>query len=105
VFAELAVRVVAMPRASLRPENALTAGLMRREAIQLLVVAVACAAALLFHSRALNVVAAIVDLIALVLAAIAAIVAWRVGGRAAAVIVYVVAMAVFAVLALLNLAH
>ena len=94
-----------MRRASLRPENALTAGLMRREAIQLLVVAVASAAALLFHSRAVNVIAAIADLIALVLAAIAGIVAWRVGGRAASVALYAVAVVVFAVLALLNLGH
>ncbi len=78
---------------------------MRREAVQLFVVAVASAATLLFHSRAVNVIAAIVDLIALVLAGIAGIVAWRVGGRAAAVAFYLVAVVVFAVLALLNLGH
>ncbi len=94
-----------MQRSSLRPENALTAGLVQREAIQLLIVAVASASALLFHSRAVNVVAAIVDLIALVLAGIAAILAWRVGGRRAAVVLYVVAASVFAVLAVLNLRH
>jgi thiol:disulfide interchange protein len=94
-----------MQRSSLRPENALTAGLIQREAIQLLVVAVGSAAALLFHSRAVNVVAAIVDLIALVLAVIAAFLAWRVGGRTAAVALYVVAAVAFGVLAVLNLGH
>jgi hypothetical protein len=94
-----------MQRSSLRPENALSAGLVQREAIQLLVVAVASASALLFHSRAVSVVAAIVDLIALVLSAIAAFLAWRVGGRTGAVVLYVVAVVVFGVLAALNLRH
>ena len=92
-------------RSSLRPENALSSGLVRREAIQLLAVAVASAAALLFHSRALNVVAAVGDLIACALAAIAGVVAWRVGGRGRAVLLYVAGVAVFAVLAALNLRH
>jgi hypothetical protein len=97
--------VIVVQRSSLRPENALSSGLVRREAIQLLVVAVASAVALLFHSRAVSVVAAIADVIALGLAAIAGIVAWRVGGRPGAILLYVVAAAVFAALGLLNLRH
>jgi hypothetical protein len=97
--------VVAVQRASLRPENALSSGLLRREAVQLLVVAVASAAALLFHSRVVNVIAAVADFIALALAAIAGIVAWRVGGRGRGLLLYAVAAPVFALLALLNLQH
>jgi hypothetical protein len=89
---------------SFRPESALNARALRREGIQLAVVAAVTAAALLTGSRPLRVIAGVVDILALVLAAIAAIVAWRVGGRAASLGLYASAAAVFAVLAVANFA-
>ena len=78
---------------------------MRREAFQLAFFAALTAAALLAGSRFLNVIAAVIDIVGLLLAAVAALVAWRAVGRRGAVLVYVVAAIVFAALALLNLRH
>ena len=70
-----------MQRSALRPESAISPGLMRREALQLSAVAVVTALALLFESRAVSLIAAVVDVIAALLAAVAGVVAWRVAGR------------------------
>ena len=94
-----------MTRPALKPENALRAGVMRREAVQLAVVGVATGAALLFESRAVSLIATVADVVAALLAAVAAVVAWRVAGRGGAVLFYVAAVVVFAALALLNLRH
>jgi hypothetical protein len=84
-------------------ENALSSRLLRREGIQLGVVAAATAVALLFDVRVVGVIAGIVDVIFCAIAAIALIVAWRVSGPTWALLVYAVAIPVFAVLAVLNL--
>ncbi len=94
-----------MTRPSLRPEHTLSPGLMRREALQLSAVALVTALALLVESRAVSLIAAVVDGIAALLAAVAGVVAWRVAGRGGAVFFYLAAVVVFAVLALLNLRH
>ena len=94
-----------MQRSALRPENTLSLGLLRREALQLALVAMATAVALLFESRVVSLIAAVVDILAAALAAVAGIVAWRVGGRTGAVLFYLAAVLGFAVLALLNLRH
>jgi hypothetical protein len=94
-----------MRRPSLRPESSLSAGLIRREAIQLLVVAALAATPLLFASKPANVIAAVIALIALGLSAIAGLVAWRVGGRTPALGLYGLAAVVFALLAIANLQH
>jgi hypothetical protein len=90
-------------RSSLRPENSLTARLLRREALQLGVIAVASAAVLAFHSRTFGIVAGIVDIGACLLAAVALAVAWRAAARGGALGIYAGAILVFAVLAFLNL--
>ena len=84
-------------------ENSMNSRLLRREGLQLGVVAAMTAVALLFDSRALHVIAGIIAAAACVVAAIALIVAWRVSGRGGALIVYAVAVLVFAVLTVLNL--
>jgi len=88
---------------SLRLESSLTSSLLRREGLQLGLIAAATAAVLPFHSRPLEVVAGIVDAGMCVLAAGAMVVAWRVSKRAGAPSVYAVAVVVFALLAVLNL--
>ena len=90
-------------RSSLRPENALTPRLVRREAIQLGVVAALTLVALVVAPHGLRVVAGIVDVIAALLAAVALTVAWRSGGRGEALAVYAAALVVFVVLAGLNI--
>ena len=97
--------MTSMQRSALRPENTLSVGLLRREALQLAVVAVATTAALLFQSRIVSLIAAVADVVAALLAAVAGIVAWRVAGRTGAVLFYLGAVVVFAILALLNLQH
>jgi Ca2+/H+ antiporter len=97
--------MTSMQRSALRPENTLSVRLLRREALRLAVVAVATAAALLFQSRVVSLIAAVADVVAALLAAVAGIVAWRVGGRTGAVLLYLAAVVVFAILALLNLQH
>jgi hypothetical protein len=93
-----------MQKSSLRPEHALTSPLLRREALQLGVVAVATLAVRLFvDSRPALVAAGIVSLVAGALAAIALIVAWRASGRGVALLVYAAAIVLFALLAALNL--
>lgn len=92
-----------MTRPSLRPESSLTPRLVRREALQLGVIGALTLLAWLFGPRALQVAAAIVDLIACVLAAVALLVASRASGRRGALALYALSLAVFAALAVLNL--
>jgi hypothetical protein len=86
----------------LRPEAALNPKALRREGIQLGLVALASLVVALLDSRALHVIAAVVDVLALLLTAVAAIVSWRVGGRGLYVGVYVAAAAIFLALAVVN---
>jgi hypothetical protein len=83
--------------------QSLTTRLLRREGLQLLVIAAATAVVLLFDSRLLEVVAGIVDVVVGVVAAIAFVIAWRVSRRPSALVVYGLAVLLFAVLAFLNL--
>jgi hypothetical protein len=85
-----------------RPENTLNPKTLRREAIQLAIVAAVSAAALLTGVRALQVVVGVIDVFAGIISAVAATVAWRVGGRGASVGLYAVAAVVFAALAIAN---
>lgn len=80
---------------SFRPEATLNRRALRREAVQLGVVAVACLVALLTGSGALHVVAAVVAAAGCLLAAIAATVAFRVGGRGLSLALYVGAALAF----------
>jgi hypothetical protein len=88
---------------SLRFEDSLTGVLLRREGLQLAILALVTAAPIFLDVRALQVVAGIVDGVVAVVAAIAAVVAWRASGRAAAVGLYALAVPVFALLAFVNL--
>jgi hypothetical protein len=90
------------PVPSLRFEDSLTGGLLRREALQLAVLALVTAAPIPFDVRALHLIAGVVDIIVAVVAAIAAVVAWRASGRAAAVGLYAIAVPVFTLLAFVN---
>jgi hypothetical protein len=85
-----------------RPENTLNPKTLRREAIQLAIVAVVSVGVYFTGVRALQIVAGVIDVFACVITAIAATVAWRVGGRGASVGLYAVAAAVFAAIAILN---
>ena len=87
---------------SLRFEDSLTGGVLRREGWQLAVVALVTAAPIPFDVRAHQVIAGFVDAVVAVLAAIAAVVALRVSRRASAVAIYAVAVPVFALLAFVN---
>jgi len=89
-------------RSSLSPENTLTPRLVRREAIQLGVVAVLTLVALVAAPSGLRIAAGVVDVVAALLAGVALTVAWRAGGRGPALGLYAVALAVFVVLAALN---
>jgi hypothetical protein len=82
-----------------RPEATLNRRALRREAVQLGVVACACAGLLLAGSGALHVIAAVVAAVAFLLAAVASTVAWRVGGRGASLGLYVGAALAFLALA------
>jgi hypothetical protein len=84
---------------SFRPEAALNRRALRREAVQLGVIACGCLAALLTGSTALHVVAGAVSAVGLVLTGIASIVAWRVGGRGASLGLYVGGALLFLALA------
>jgi hypothetical protein len=84
---------------SFRPEATLNRRALRREAVQLGVVACACVALLLAGSGALHVLAAIVAVVAGGLAAIAATVAWRVGGRGVSLGLYLGSAIAFLALA------
>jgi hypothetical protein len=87
-----------------RPESTLNPKTLRREAIQLAVVAVGSLGIYFTSVRALQIVVGVVDVFACVITAIAATVAWRVGGRGASVGLYAIAAPVFAAIALLNFA-
>jgi hypothetical protein len=84
-------------------EQSLTARLLRREGLQLGLIAVVTAVVLLFDSRPLQVIAGIVDVVVCAIAAVALIVAWRVSKRGSALVVYALAVPLFALLALFNL--
>ena len=86
------------------PENTLNPKTLRREAIQLAIVAVASIGIYFTGVRALHIVVGVVDVFACVITAIAATVAWRVGGRGASVGLYAIAAPVFAAIAILNFA-
>jgi hypothetical protein len=91
-----------MPAVSLG--NALTTRLLRREGLQLGVIAAVIAVPLFFDSRALQLAAGIIGAGVCVVAAIALIVAWRVPTRrTGALLLYGGAVLVFAALAVLNL--
>jgi hypothetical protein len=87
-----------------RPESTLNPRTLRREAVQLAIVAVLSISLYFTGVRALQIVVGVVDMFACVITAIAATVAWRVGGRGASVGLYAIAAPVFAALALLNFA-
>lgn len=87
---------------SFRPEATLNRRALRREAVQLGAVGVACAAALATGSGALQAVAGVVAAVAFVLASIAAAVAFRVGGRGLSLGLYIGAALAFVALALLS---
>ena len=87
-----------------RPESTLNPKTLRREAIQLAIVAVVSIAIYFTGVRALQIIAGVIDMFACVITAIAATVAWRVGGRGASVGLYAIAAPVFAAVAILNFA-
>jgi hypothetical protein len=87
-----------------RPESTLDPKTLRREAVQLAIVAAVSVGIWLTGVRALQIVVGVVDMFACVITAIAATVAWRVGGRGTSVGLYAVAVPVFAAIALLNFA-
>lgn len=87
-----------------RPESTLNPKTLRREAIQLAIVAVVSIAIYFTGVRALHIIVGVVDVFACVITAIAATVAWRVGGRGASVGLYAIAVLVFAAIAILNFA-
>ena len=87
-----------------RPESTLNPKTLRREAIQLGIVALVSVGIYLTGVRALQIVVGVVDVFACVISAIAATVAWRVGGRGASVGLYAIAALAFAVIALFNFA-
>jgi hypothetical protein len=87
-----------------RPESTLNPKTLRREAIQLAIVAVVSVGIYFTGVRALQIVVGVVDMFACVITAIAATVAWRVGGRGTSVGLYAVAAPVFAAIAILNFA-
>ena len=87
-----------------RPESTLNPKTLRREAIQLAIVAVVSIGLFFTDVRALQIAVGVVDMFACVITAIAATVAWRVGGRGTSFGLYAVAAPVFAAIALLNFA-
>lgn len=87
-----------------RPETTLNPKTLKREAIQLAIVAVGSVGLYFTGVRALQIVVGVIDMFACVITAIAATVAWRVGGRGASVGLYAVAAPIFAAIAILNFA-
>jgi hypothetical protein len=85
-----------------RPESTLNPKTLRREAVQLAIVAAVSIGVFFTGVHALQIVVGIIDVFACVITAIAATVAWRVGGRGTSVGLYVVAAPVFAALAIVN---
>jgi hypothetical protein len=87
-----------------RPESTLNPKTLRREAVQLAVVAVASVGIYFTGVRAFQIIVGVVDMFACVITAIAATVAWRVGGRGTSVGLYAIAAPLFAAIAILNFA-
>lgn len=87
-----------------RPESTLNPKTLRREAVQLTIVAVASVGIYFTGVRALQIIVGVVDMFACVITAIAATVAWRVGGRGTSVGLYAIAAPLFAAIAILNFA-
>jgi hypothetical protein len=87
-----------------RPESTLNPKTLRREAVQLAVVAVASVGIYFTGVRALQIIVGVVDIFACVITAVAATVAWRVGGRGTSVGLYAIAAPLFAAIAILNFA-
>ena len=87
-----------------RPESTLNPKTLRREAVQLAVVAVASVGIYFTGVRALQIIVGVVDMFACVITTIAATVAWRVGGRGTSVGLYAIAAPLFAAIAILNFA-
>lgn len=85
-----------------RPESTLNPKTLRREAVQLGVVAAVSLALVFVEVRALQIVVGIIDVFACIITGIAATVAWRVGGRGLSVGLYAAASPVFAALAVAN---
>lgn len=87
-----------------RPESTLNPKTIRREGIQLAIVAAGSLGLFFTDVRALQIVVGVVDMFACVITAVAATVAWRVGGRGTSFGLYAVAVPVFLGIALLNFA-
>jgi hypothetical protein len=87
-----------------RPESTLNPKTLRREAVQLAIVAAVSLGLYFPGVRALQIVVGVIDMFACVITAIAATVAWRVGGRGTSFGLYAVAAPVFLAIALLNFA-
>jgi hypothetical protein len=87
-----------------RPESTLNPKTLRREAVQLAVVAVASVGIYFTGVRALQIIVGVVDMFACVITAVAATFAWRVGGRGTSVGLYAIAAPLFAAIAILNFA-
>ena len=87
-----------------RPESTLNPKTLRREGIQLVIVAAASLGLFFTGVRAVQIVVGVIDMFACVITAIAATVAWRVGGRGLSFALYAVAAPLFAAIALLNFA-
>ena len=87
-----------------RPESTLNPKTIRREAIQLAIVAAVSIGLYFTGVRAVQVVVGVIDMFGCVITAVAAPVAWRVGGRGTSFGLYAVAAPVFAAIALLNFA-
>jgi hypothetical protein len=85
-----------------RPESTLNPKTLRREAVQLTIVAAGSLGVFFTDVRGLQIVVGIIDVFACIITGIAAIVAWRVGGRGVSVGLYAVAAPVFAALAVAN---
>jgi hypothetical protein len=87
-----------------RPESTLNPKTLRREAIQLAIVAAVSLGVYFTGVHALQIAVGVIDMFACVITAIAATVAWRVGGRGTSFGLYAVAAPVFVAIALLNFA-
>ena len=85
-----------------RPESTLNPKTLRREAVQLAIVAAGSLAVFFTGVHALHIVVGVIDVFACIITGIAATVAWRVGGRGMSVGLYAVAVPVFAALAVAN---
>lgn len=91
-----------MQKRAFSPEDALAAGPLRREALQLAAVAVATALAALTSYHWLHLIAGVLDCIVALPAAIALVVALRTIGFRIQVLVYVVALPLLIAVAIWN---